>query len=89
MGEHLSPANEEFLDRAVARGVYRDRGEALDQAVDLLRRREELSQKLQEGVDALDRGDHDEYGDSPDERKRFVDDVRRGSEEVRLRKSRG
>ena len=39
MSSSLSPENERFLDHAVSTGMYHDRGEALDRAVELPKRR--------------------------------------------------
>jgi Arc/MetJ-type ribon-helix-helix transcriptional regulator len=57
MNSHLSPENEQFLERAVAVGMYHDRGEALDRAVELLRRREQLVRDVNEGIEQLERGE--------------------------------
>jgi antitoxin ParD1/3/4 len=52
----LSPENEQFLNRVVSLGIYHDRGQALDRAVELLRHREELIRDVNEGVEQLERG---------------------------------
>lgn len=69
--------NEEFIDSVVARGGYRSRGEALDDAVELLRRREELRAELKIGLEQLDRGEGE-----PHDMQEVKDEVRRriGSE---------
>jgi antitoxin ParD1/3/4 len=54
---NLSPENEQFLERAVSVGMYHDRSEALDRAVELLRRREELIRDVNQGVEQLERGE--------------------------------
>jgi Arc/MetJ-type ribon-helix-helix transcriptional regulator len=56
MSSHLSPENEQFLEHAVSVGTYHDRGEALDRAVELLRRRDELIRDVNEGIEQLERG---------------------------------
>ena len=57
MSDTLSPENEDFIQSAIRRGDYRDRGEVLDEAMELLRKRDELRRDIQQGVDELDRGD--------------------------------
>jgi antitoxin ParD1/3/4 len=57
MNANLSPENEQFLDHAVLVGMYHDRDEALDQAVELLRRREQLIRDVNVGIDQLERGE--------------------------------
>jgi Arc/MetJ-type ribon-helix-helix transcriptional regulator len=52
----LSPENEQFLERVVSLGIYHDRGEALDRAVELLRHREQLIRDVNEGIEQLERG---------------------------------
>lgn len=39
----ISQQNQEFLDQAVAAGLFPDQSNALDEAIRLLREREELS----------------------------------------------
>lgn len=50
MSVDLSPENEQFIDLIVAQGAYSDRKEALDEAIQLLRRRERLRQEINEGL---------------------------------------
>jgi Arc/MetJ-type ribon-helix-helix transcriptional regulator len=57
MSSPLSPENEQFLEQAVAVGMYHDRDEALDRAVELLRRREQLIRDVNMGVEQLERGE--------------------------------
>jgi Arc/MetJ-type ribon-helix-helix transcriptional regulator len=54
---NLSPENEQFLEHAVSTGLYQDRDEALDKAVALLRRKEELIRDVNEGIEQLERGE--------------------------------
>ena len=49
----LSPENEQFIENAVSVGLYHDRAEALDRAVELLRRREQLVGDVNEGIASL------------------------------------
>lgn len=57
MSTDLSPQNERFIEHAVARGVYHDRSQALDDAVELLRRRQELLDHIDEGTRQLRAGE--------------------------------
>ena len=57
MTTNLSPENEQFLEQAVAVGMYHDRDEALDRAVELLRRREQLIGDVNKGIEQLERGE--------------------------------
>jgi len=57
MSSSLSPENERFLEHAVSVGMYHDRGEALDRAVELLRRREQLIHDVNRGIEQLERGE--------------------------------
>ena len=45
MSVDLSPENEQFIDLVVAQGACSDRREALDEAVQLLRRRERFARR--------------------------------------------
>lgn len=57
MSIDLSPLNERFLDHVVARGVFHNRVEALDEAVDLLRKRQEFLDHVDEGTRQLRNGE--------------------------------
>jgi Arc/MetJ-type ribon-helix-helix transcriptional regulator len=57
MSDNLSPENEQFLERAVATGMYLNRDEALDRAVELLKRREKLIVEVNKGIEQLNRGE--------------------------------
>jgi Arc/MetJ-type ribon-helix-helix transcriptional regulator len=57
MSIELSPSSEQFIDQVVARGDFHDRTQALDQAVELLRRRQELLDHIDEGTGQLLRGE--------------------------------
>jgi Arc/MetJ-type ribon-helix-helix transcriptional regulator len=57
MSTDLSPQHEQFILQAVARGIFQDRGEALDQAVELLCRRQELLDHIDEGTRQLRNGE--------------------------------
>lgn len=53
----MSPENRHYIESAVARGAYPNSLAALDEAVLLLRRRDEVRAKLQAGVEQADRGE--------------------------------
>ena len=57
MNSNLSPENEQFLERAVSVGMFHNRDEALDRAVELLRRREQLIRDVNKGIEQLERGE--------------------------------
>jgi Arc/MetJ-type ribon-helix-helix transcriptional regulator len=56
LSSELSPENELVLEHVVSIGIYHDRGEALDRAVDLLRHREQLLRDVNEGIEQLESG---------------------------------
>jgi len=53
----LSPQNEQFIQHSLARGIFHDRGEALDEAVELLKRRQELLDHIDRGTQQLRNGE--------------------------------
>ncbi len=57
MATNLSPENEQYIQQAVAAGLYHDRGEALNRAVELLKRREQLIRDVNLGIEQLERGE--------------------------------
>jgi antitoxin ParD1/3/4 len=57
MSTQLSPENEQYVQNAVATGLYHDRGEALDKAVELLKRCEALIRDVNVGIEQLERGE--------------------------------
>jgi Arc/MetJ-type ribon-helix-helix transcriptional regulator len=57
MSLDLSPRNEQFIEQVVARGDFHDRTQALDQAVELLRRRQEFLDHIDEGTKQLRQGE--------------------------------
>jgi Arc/MetJ-type ribon-helix-helix transcriptional regulator len=74
MAASIPPDNERFLDQAIADGRFADRGEALDEAVRLLRRREELVRAVEAGVDELDAQKYAEYDEV--DLDRFLADIK-------------
>jgi Arc/MetJ-type ribon-helix-helix transcriptional regulator len=57
MSSGLSPDNERFLEYAVSAGIYHDRFEAIDSAVEFLRQRFELIRDVNKGIEQLERGE--------------------------------
>ena len=75
MHESLRPDNEQFIQSAVSNGDYSDRDEALNDAVDLLRRRDELVRDVNKGIDQLQRGQGTTVS-SDEELCRFMDHIK-------------
>ena len=73
MSTDLSPENEQFLQQVVAAGVFPDRGQALDEAVGLLRRRQELLAHIEESTQQLRSGDFLEF--DQEGMRRFFNEV--------------
>jgi len=73
MAASISPDNERFLEQAVADGRFADRGEAIDEALRLLRRRDDLIRAVNAGVDQLDAGQYTEYDEA--ELDQFLADI--------------
>ena len=57
MQMNLSPSTEAFLASVVSSGAYRDRVEAIEAGIELLRSRTELMQRLTNSRAQLDRGE--------------------------------
>ena len=73
MDADLSPENEQFIQQAVTAGVFPDRRHALDEAVGLLKKRQELLAHIEEGTRQLRSGDFVEY--DQEGLRRFFDEV--------------
>lgn len=52
MASNISPENEQFIQHELESGAYQSRGELLDQAVSLLKRRRDLQREIQAGMDS-------------------------------------
>ncbi len=61
MTSDLSQASETFLSETVSRGYFPSRAEALEAAIDLLRHRQQLVERLAEGRRQLDEGEYVEF----------------------------
>jgi predicted transcriptional regulator len=57
MNTKISAQNERYLEHVVAKGTYRDLAEAIDQAVELLKRRDTLRDDVRGGIEQADRGE--------------------------------
>lgn len=73
MTTHLSPENEAFLDALVANREFASRDAVIDEAIRLLRRRRELIDSVDAGVQQLRAGQVHRY--AADELERFLADV--------------
>ena len=56
MSTEISAENERYLQLLIERGIYRDRAEAIDEAVELLKRRDQLRSDVHSGIEQADRG---------------------------------
>ena len=80
MSSELLPENEQFIREAVHTGLYQNRDQALNAAVHLLRRRQELAAYINEGIAELDTGKGIELADD-DQLHRFFEEVKREARE--------
>ncbi|NQU26177.1 MAG: hypothetical protein HQ567_33235 [Candidatus Nealsonbacteria bacterium] len=74
MSSGLSPDNEQFIQQAVELGTFHSREEALDQAVELLRKRAALLRHIDEGTRQLREGEYTDYDDEG--LKEFFEEVK-------------
>jgi Arc/MetJ-type ribon-helix-helix transcriptional regulator len=56
MSIDLSPENEIYIDQAVANGLFQDRHQALNTAIELLKQRERLIRDVNSGIEQLEMG---------------------------------
>ena len=56
MSTEITPENESFLHQAVSTGMFHDRGEAINTAIDLLKRRSQLIGEVNAGMEQLEQG---------------------------------
>lgn len=68
----ISSNNEQFIQNAIATGLFQDRAEAINAGIDLLRRQNALIDRLKESRRQLDQGQYTEY-DQPGLRQLFED----------------
>ena len=60
----VAPSQEAFIADALARGLYKDRKELVQTAIELLRRRQEILDEVQLGLHELRTGDCLELDDA-------------------------
>ncbi len=70
----LSDENQQFVDRQIAAGRYASADEAVNAGVDMLRRRQELLDIIDEGRRQLDEGEYTEY--TEDELRAYFDELK-------------
>ena len=63
MSVGLTPQQQTVVDALAASGRYAGGHHVLDEALELLRQRDDLRERLQEGIDPLDRGERRPMGD--------------------------
>jgi Arc/MetJ-type ribon-helix-helix transcriptional regulator len=56
MSTGLSPENDNYIDLAVATGLFQNRDQAINTAVELLKRREGLIREVNSGIEQLEKG---------------------------------
>jgi Arc/MetJ-type ribon-helix-helix transcriptional regulator len=64
MVSDVSQAHEAFITDALTRGLFKDRKELLQSAIDLLRRKQEILDEVRMGVRELETGDCLELDDA-------------------------
>ena len=57
MSTDISPQNEQYIQEAIARGSFESRDQALDAAIELLKRREDTIREVNAGIEELERGE--------------------------------
>ncbi len=57
MSAELSAENDRYLQEAVEAGVYPSLAQAMNAAVELLKRRDEFRREIQAGIDEANRGE--------------------------------
>ena len=78
----MSPASERYLQQLAARGIYRNYAAAIDEAAELLKRRDQLRALVLSGIRQADRGellDADEVFARPMKRAQQIEASARGT----------
>ncbi len=70
----IDPALRAFVDECVRSGKYADESQVVNMALAQMHEREQLLREIDAGLADFERGDFVEYG--PNDRQRFVDDIR-------------
>lgn len=73
MSIDISPEHQAFVRKELESGHFASEQALIDEAIDLLRSRQELLGRLKSGIEQLERGEGAEYG--ADDRQRFVADI--------------
>ena len=63
MSTDLSPENEQFIRVQLTTGVFASREEVLEAGIELLRKRDDLLQRVKESRRQLDSGEFTQYDD--------------------------
>ena len=82
MASDISPENQQYLDQAVANGTYPSEALALDEAVELLRKRDQLRAEVRLGIAEAERGEllpEEEVFDRLEKRARQIEANARNS----------
>ena len=82
MHVEISPENQQYLQQLVQDGLYLSQAQAIDVAIELLKRQEQLQRELQLGIDQANRGelrDGDEVFRRLEERARQIEEAARKS----------
>lgn len=61
MDSKLSPENEQFVANQVAVGAFPSRDAAIDEAITLLKKQQELSQRIAASKHQIENGNYNEY----------------------------
>ncbi|HUE69788.1 MAG TPA: hypothetical protein VMP01_02770 [Pirellulaceae bacterium] len=85
MVSDVSPTNEAFLTDAIARGLFKDRRSALDEAVELLRRKQEILNRIEVGTQQLRSGEYRSFDE--DGLRAFGEEIKREGRQRLKRKS--
>lgn len=59
----LSPDRESFIQQQIATGIFKDRTDAIEAGIDLLRERQSLLERLDESGRQLSNGEYVEFDD--------------------------
>jgi Arc/MetJ-type ribon-helix-helix transcriptional regulator len=73
----LTPEQLKSVQALVQAGTFRDEVHVIDEAIRLLREKEELRARINAGVRQLDEGHYRTY--QPDQRDRFISDIEAAS----------
>jgi len=58
MSIDISPENEQFIQHVIETGVFHNRGQVINEAFDLLKKREQLRRDVDLGIEQIQRGDY-------------------------------